>query len=158
MGRVSRAAKWSKPCSELNRRMRTVASLSSGEKEVGNSRKRSVFGLLQFKALVDGEGIGTGSEAGREMMFRKLLLLISLVIAILAASTRWSVLPLAPATFTFVFVSAVLAIPWTVPLVISVLRYGKRGLWVLVGLPLVLLWPALLGLLWVSCHWGAECI
>ena len=91
-------------------------------------------------------------------MFRKLLLLISLVIAILAASTRWSVLPLAPATFTFVFVSAVLAIPWTVPLVISVLRYGKRGLWVLVGLPLVLLWPALLGLLWVSCHWGAECI
>ena len=91
-------------------------------------------------------------------MLRKLLLLMSLVAAVLAASTRWTVRPLAPETLTFVLVSAVLAIPWTVLLVISVVRYGKGGLWVLVGLPLVLLWPACLGLLWLSCQLGAECI
>ena len=62
-------------------------------------------------------------------MFRKLLLPMSLLVAILAATTRWSVPPVTQNDFAFVRVSALLAIPWSVLLAAWVLRYGKDGLW-----------------------------
>ena len=91
-------------------------------------------------------------------MSRKGLLLWSLGIAVLAASTRWSVQALTGATFTFVLVSAVLAVFWHVLLIVSVHRYGKDGLWVVLGAPLALFWPIWFGLLWYACEHGADCM
>ena len=91
-------------------------------------------------------------------MSRKRLLVWSLVIAVLAASTRWSVPLVAAPGFTFVFVSAALAVPWYALLIVSIRRYGKGGLWVLLGAPLVLFWPTLFILLWYACEHGADCM
>lgn len=90
-------------------------------------------------------------------MSRGRLLVWSMVIAILAASTRWSVQAVTGPTFTFVVASAVLALPWYVILVVSVRKHGRRGLWVLLGAPLVLAWPLWFGLFWYACSHGADC-
>jgi hypothetical protein len=54
------------------------------------------------------------------------LFLLSLLTGILALSTRWTVLPLIPADFGFVFVSAACVIPWVFFQAIALLKYGKR--------------------------------
>jgi hypothetical protein len=85
-------------------------------------------------------------------------LLWSLLIGILAVSTRWTVLPLTPASLVFVAVSAALALPWAILFVLSVHRYGRKGLWILVGAPMILFWPVMFGLLVWSCEHGADCM
>jgi hypothetical protein len=88
----------------------------------------------------------------------KRVLIVSLLIAILSASTRWTVLPLIPSTFTFIEVSAALSALWFALVVISVAKYGKRGVWLLIGAPLVLLWPLVFVLFSWACRHGYECV
>ena len=40
----------------------------------------------------------------------------------------------------------------------SVKRFGARGLWTLVGLPMALLWPMVMALIYAACRWGHDCI
>src|SRR5258708_3648107 len=84
-------------------------------------------------------------------------LLGSLILAALSLSSRWTVLPLTPTTFTFVSVSTALCVIWLVLVSVSIARYGKRALWLLIGAPLVMWWPVLYALLWWTCRHGYEC-
>jgi hypothetical protein len=82
------------------------------------------------------------------------LLFLSLLIGVLALSSRWTILPLTPATFGFVFFSAALVVPWAVFQAIALWKYGWRGLWLLISLPLIAFWPAILYALAWSCSHG----
>ena len=85
------------------------------------------------------------------------LLLLSLIIAVLSISTRWTVLPFIPADFAFAFLSGLLIIPWLIVLTVSLLRHGRRGLWILIGAPLVAYWPTMFVMLWWVCtHRGCD--
>lgn len=48
-------------------------------------------------------------------------------------------------------VSLCMALIWFLVLVFAVVRYGKRGMCILLGLPLALYWPTALGLLFYGC-------
>jgi hypothetical protein len=86
------------------------------------------------------------------------LLIWSFAVAAVAGTSRWTVLPLTPTTFDFVYFSAALVIPWLLLFIVSVQRLGRRGLWGLVGAPLLLCWPVAFVLLWWSCRHGYECL
>lgn len=40
----------------------------------------------------------------------------------------------------------------------GLVHFGRRGLWLLFGLPLCFLWPLVDLLLWASCRFGGDCI
>jgi len=82
----------------------------------------------------------------------------SFVVAALSASSRWTVLPLTPTSFNFVYFSAALIVPWSILLVSSTRSLGRRGLCGLIGAPLVVFWPFAFVLLWWSCRHGYECM
>jgi hypothetical protein len=84
----------------------------------------------------------------------KRLLFLSLLIGLLALSSRWTVLPLTPTTFVFVLFSAALIVPWAVLQAIALCKYGWRALWLLTSLPLIAYWPATLYSLAWSCSHG----
>jgi hypothetical protein len=86
------------------------------------------------------------------------MFLWSMALAILAASTRWSVEAITGATFSFVSVSAALAMAWGAISIVSVRKYGREGLWVLLGAPLALFWPVVFCLMWYACEHGADCM
>src|SRR5947209_12108972 len=86
------------------------------------------------------------------------LSLSSLILAALSFSSRWTVLPLTPTTFIFVDVSVAFCFAWLVLIIVSITRYGKRSLWLLVGGPFVMWWPAVFVLLLWSCKNGYECL
>jgi hypothetical protein len=67
------------------------------------------------------------------------------------------VLPLTPTIFDFVYFSAALVIQWVLLFLLSVQRLGRRGLWGLIGAPLLFCWPATFILLSWSCRHGYEC-
>ena len=48
-------------------------------------------------------------------------------------------------------VSAVLAMPWLVLLAAALLRFRKKGLWLLTGLPFALYWPLVFLAIGVAC-------
>jgi hypothetical protein len=85
------------------------------------------------------------------------LLLGSLAVGALAFSTEWTILPWMPSTVDFVLINVALAAVWTGFVAVALLRYGKRGLWILVGAPLVMWWPLALALLQWACMHGAGC-
>jgi hypothetical protein len=66
------------------------------------------------------------------------LLLISLGLALLACVTPWAVRP--ANTDLAVRASAVLAAGWLATLVYAVIRFKRRGLWFLFGMPLIAFW------------------
>lgn len=86
-------------------------------------------------------------------------LLGSLILAVLAVSTRWTILPLTPGTSDFLVVSLALGALWTLLAIIALLRLGKRGLWMLAGAPLVFWWPMalILFILGGACQTGSDC-
>lgn len=84
-------------------------------------------------------------------------LLSSLILGLLSLSSKLTVFPFTPATFTFVWVSTALCAIWLTLLTVSVARHGKQGLWLLVGAPLVMFWPLMFGLFVWGCHHGDEC-
>lgn len=51
----------------------------------------------------------------------------------------------------FIRISLWLALLWSAVLIFSVVRYRKKGLWFLVGLPLVLYWPYVLFAIGAAC-------
>ena len=91
-------------------------------------------------------------------MSRNRILLMSLVLAALAFSTRWTIQAATGASFTFVLVNGLIAAPWLALLILSLRRHGMAGLWILVGAPLVLFWPVVFCLLWYSCRHGGDCM
>jgi hypothetical protein len=97
----------------------------------------------------------TKTELGmtQQMDFKRLLFL-SLLTGSLAISTRWTVLPLTPATGAFVYVSAALFVPWAALQAIALWKFSGRGLWLLTSLPLIAFWPAILYSLAWSCSHG----
>jgi hypothetical protein len=94
----------------------------------------------------------------RETPPLKRLLIMCFIIAAASASTRWTVLPITPATFTFVSVSDALAVLWILSVGVTIAKYGRRGIWALIGAPLVLLWPVVYTLLIWACKHGYECL
>ena len=89
-----------------------------------------------------------------------------LIVMSIAIGLAASLLP----TLGFMFVSGPFGMRTAVPMLISVgfsvawlvrfvfvlLRHGKKGLWFLVGLPLGIVWPLFVFVLWWSCaaHWS----
>lgn len=90
--------------------------------------------------------------SARQSVPFKWLFLLSLLIGVVAVSTFWTVLPLTPTTFDFVFVSAALAIPWLPLQVYALVRHGKLGWWLSISLPMIAYWPLVLYLLVRACH------
>jgi hypothetical protein len=90
---------------------------------------------------------------GRKM---KWMLVLSLVVAIAAFSIPlpWTSSPNFSPAFN---VSICLAICWVLLLVAGVLKFRKRGLWLLFGMPFALAWPMWYVLLAAACHSG-DCI
>jgi hypothetical protein len=52
----------------------------------------------------------------------------------------------------------VLALLWIIVLLSGLVVHGKRGLWLLIGAPLALFWPAMLGNLYLMCHLTMDCM
>ena len=77
------------------------------------------------------------------------LLLISLGLALLAFITPWAVRP--GNMDSAITVSAVLAVMWLVVVVFALVRFKKRGLWFLLGTPLIMFWFGVLLLIAVGC-------
>lgn len=78
----------------------------------------------------------------------KWLLATSLIVAIAALSIPW--------IFTANFdaathASVLLAISWIVILAVGIRLFGKRGLWLLIGMPMALYWPLWFLALIVAC-------
>jgi hypothetical protein len=82
----------------------------------------------------------------------------SLILAALSLSSRWTVLPMMPNTSTFLVVSMALCVAWFTLVSVSIAKHGKRSLWLLVGGPLVMWWPAVIFWLRWSCSHGYECL
>jgi hypothetical protein len=82
----------------------------------------------------------------------------SLILGVLAVSTRWTILPLTPSTFDFLYVNAAISVLWAGLVIVALRRYRKRGLWVLIGVPLVVWWPVMSGLLYWTCMHGFDCM
>lgn len=78
----------------------------------------------------------------------------SLLLGLLAVSSPWTLPHFAPAIDPELF-SGALVVPWALLQVSALGRYGRRGLWLLIGLPLIALWPALLLSLDWSCMHGS---
>jgi hypothetical protein len=78
--------------------------------------------------------------------------------AVLAVSTRWTVLPFTGPTFQFVWVSAALAFVWLGTVVLSISKFGKHGALALLGAPFAFFWPAMYVVLSWSCRHGYECL
>jgi len=55
-------------------------------------------------------------------------------------------------TDAFILISLSLTLSWLVCLVATFIRYRKKGLWFLVGLPFVLYWPTGLVLMTLACR------
>jgi hypothetical protein len=51
-----------------------------------------------------------------------------------------------------------LSMLWGAILLYGLKTTGRRGLWILFGLPLCLLWPLVGLLIWASCEFGGDCI
>jgi hypothetical protein len=82
------------------------------------------------------------------------------ILAVLAVSARWTILPLTPGMPDFFVVSLALGALWALLAIIALLRLGKRGLWMLAGAPLVFWWPMALILFLLSgaCETASDCI
>ena len=76
------------------------------------------------------------------------------MLGMLAVSTRWTRLPL---TLGFVLVNVALILFWAELVIVAFLKFGKRGLWMLIGAPLVMWYPLGLALLYWACEHGANC-
>jgi hypothetical protein len=84
------------------------------------------------------------------------LLLISLGLAFVAFVTPWAVRP--ANTDLAIRASAVLAAGWLATVVYAVIRFKKRGLWFLVGTPLIAFWFFVLFLIaWGCAHNLRDC-
>jgi hypothetical protein len=57
-----------------------------------------------------------------------------------------------------VWVSIALALGWIALCVAAFVRHRKKGLWVLVGLPLAMLWPGVYVYLTVLCQLRIACL
>jgi len=57
----------------------------------------------------------------------------------------------------YLFLIALPAI-WGILVLLAIFRYRLRGLWFLMGAPLAMFWPVLLGLLFWACAQGKGCL
>ncbi len=55
-------------------------------------------------------------------------------------------------------VSCALSVLWAGIVICAVWRFGRRGCWTLLGLPVALLWPAGIALVYAACEWEHDCI
>jgi hypothetical protein len=95
-----------------------------------------------------------GTQAIRIPTFG-LILVVSFVFAGLSCGAHFLMDP-AREDLRFDY-SAAFSAAWGLSALYAILRYRKRGLWVLVGLPFALLWPLVyLGIV-LACRWG-DCI
>ncbi len=46
---------------------------------------------------------------------------------------------------------------WMLLFIFGLMAYRKRGLWLLLGAPFALIWPAMLGLFISGCAFGFDC-
>jgi len=54
--------------------------------------------------------------------------------------------------------SLLFAVMWMALFVFGLARYRRRGLWLLIGAPFALYWPAATAVIWVSCaHSSRVC-
>jgi hypothetical protein len=90
----------------------------------------------------------------RTRMSFRLLFWLSLLIRLLAISSRWTILPFRPYTFAFVTFSEIMIVPWVVLFAVALRKHGKLALWLLVSLPLIAFWPYILYSLEWSCSHG----
>jgi len=51
-----------------------------------------------------------------------------------------------------------LALVWVVVLLAGLIVHGKRGLWLFLGAPLALFWPAMIGNLHLMCRLTYDCM
>jgi len=72
------------------------------------------------------------------------------VFAALSFASRWPLKSRLPDEVA-VLSSGALLIPWLAVFRASLRNYGRRGLWLLIGAPLVLFWPVVFLLLCLSC-------
>ena len=84
-------------------------------------------------------------------MFLKRLLSISLALALCAGFGPWIILHSGALLPVYGFVILLCSVSWLALLIIALVRYRLRGLWVLIGLPFVLFWPVMLYLLAQGC-------
>jgi hypothetical protein len=85
------------------------------------------------------------------------LLLISLALATLALVTPWAVQP--ASTDLAVRGSAVLAASWLAIVVYAFVKFKKRGLWFLLGTPMIVFWLFVLFLIaWGCAHNVKACL
>ena len=78
----------------------------------------------------------------------KWLLGISLIVGIAALTGPW----IFPANFdAATHVSVLLAIVWIVILAAGIHRFGKQGLWLLIGMPMALYWPVWFFIIVAAC-------
>ncbi len=54
--------------------------------------------------------------------------------------------------------SSCCSVLWAAVVVDALRTFGRRGRWLLLGLPLCLLWPVSALFLWASCRFGHDCI
>jgi len=88
--------------------------------------------------------------------FRRLLVLsIALAAFACAIPFPWLESPSLGLAFAGSFCASIL---WGVVLLYGFRLFGRRGAWLLVGLPLCLLWPALDLITWASCQFLKDCI
>jgi hypothetical protein len=59
---------------------------------------------------------------------------------------------------SLLIVSSICSALWLGMLLYSLKTIGRRGCWLLVGLPLCLLWPLSALLVWASCRLGLDCM
>jgi hypothetical protein len=55
-------------------------------------------------------------------------------------------------------VSSFCSVLWLAVVLYALRTVGRRGRWLLLGLPLCLLWPLSTLLVWLSCRLGLDCI
>ena len=87
------------------------------------------------------------------------MLYVTLAISLLAAGSSCAipfVIGPPPGNIQFRY-AVVFSAAWSILTTYALVRYRKRGLWALVGLPMALFWPLVLFMLELACKSG-DCI
>jgi YD repeat-containing protein len=123
--------------------------------------KAGVGGAPSMTASYDAANHFTSGQAARRGMGSGMRSFRGLLACSTALAALSFFIPLIYKDWDFaslLIVSSLCSVLWLGMLLYSLKTIGRRGRWLLVGLPLCLLWPLSALLVWASCRLGLDCL